>query len=312
MTDPEVPLIGRVRPSRDSTSILKCATAIERQRLLVDRALSSPSPWRGTTRREVFGHSGRGEAERYALAYSVLTRRALASDWEPSVDELLFVSRLITGITRFRESGIRVGRFRTFPRSFDIPLLLSHCLDSYRLSGENRVTAAIRLHLRILSIHPFIDGNGRTSRMIATMCLVRGGHRSTLVTALEEILATRKYLTALAAHWSSMIDEDECVLRLLRLVRNRSAGVAAIRAREAKLIAICSGLGIPPASRLDAIQDAERGNCFDLRSQRLGDSMSQQGVPFWHEVLGEMSVENRLELSDELLRIATEENDVRG
>ena len=43
--------------------------------------------------------------------------------------------------------------------------------------------AAARLHLELLLIPPFPDGNGRVARLASSYVLMRGGYRSTLLTA---------------------------------------------------------------------------------------------------------------------------------
>jgi Fic family protein len=64
------------------------------------------------------------------------------------------------------------------------------CLSSHRLSP---LEAAVQVHYRLVSIHPFIDGNGRTARLLMNLLLLRAGFTPALI-AVED---RPKYLNAL-------------------------------------------------------------------------------------------------------------------
>ena len=42
--------------------------------------------------------------------------------------------------------------------------------------GEHPVLIAAYMHDELVRIHPFIDGNGRTSRLLMNLCLLRSGY----------------------------------------------------------------------------------------------------------------------------------------
>jgi Fic family protein len=51
------------------------------------------------------------------------------------------------------------------------------------------------LHLRLANIHPFVDGNGRTARLLMNLALLQGGY---IITIIPPVLR-REYLDTLKA-----------------------------------------------------------------------------------------------------------------
>jgi CheY-like chemotaxis protein len=72
------------------------------------------------------------------------------------------------------------------PPACDVPELLDKIIAEAALPSEPLAVVAARLHLRLVRVHPFRDGNGRTARLASTLLLVRGGVRSTLLMAVEQ------------------------------------------------------------------------------------------------------------------------------
>lgn len=111
-------------------------------------------------------------------------------------------------------------------------------------STEPIAIVATRLHLNLLTVHPFRDGNGCTARLVATLWLVRGGFRSTLFTAVEEHFhpIPERYLEILDCFRYGEISEDNCVGHLLYAMVANSMYAAWFRAREPRLRAHCATL----------------------------------------------------------------------
>lgn len=70
-----------------------------------------------------------------------------------------------------------MGAEHTPPQPYLVPKLMEQLIIDYDgLFGEKHVIeAAAEFHLRFESIHPFIDGNGRTGRLILNLELMRNG-----------------------------------------------------------------------------------------------------------------------------------------
>lgn len=98
--------------------------------------------------------------------------------------------RLVEGV---RGDAAQPGQYRTIqnyvansktkeiiytpPAPFDVPVLMAELTDW--LQNERTippVLAAGIAQFQLVHIHPFVDGNGRTSRLLSTLCLYRSGY----------------------------------------------------------------------------------------------------------------------------------------
>ncbi|MGD0779547.1 MAG: Fic family protein [Dehalococcoidales bacterium] len=72
------------------------------------------------------------------------------------------------------DQGIRVYEP---PSHIDVPILMREF--SEWLMGNDQISPVIRAgigHLHLVAIHPFVDGNGRTARLLATLLLQKSGY----------------------------------------------------------------------------------------------------------------------------------------
>ena len=102
----------------------------------------------------------------------------------------------------FRDEEVEVGRHLP-PRHDSIAQFLQHFQKSYRLDrlhGDTRFIAAAASHHRLAWIHPFFDGNGRTTRLFshAYFSRIADGYR---LWSISRGLARRRsdYMGMLAA-----------------------------------------------------------------------------------------------------------------
>ena len=77
----------------------------------------------------------------------------------------------------YRRVSVRIlGAIHIPPNPIKIPALMRELIENYNLSGENPVKKAAQFHARFEAIHPFVDGNGRTGRLIANLELMKAGY----------------------------------------------------------------------------------------------------------------------------------------
>jgi Fic family protein len=101
-----------------------------------------------------------------------------------------------------RYANTDVGR-REFPRPADVPALM-HDFAVWLHAAPASPETAFAAHRRMVAIHPFDDGNGRSARLLMNLVLIRGGYPPAAVRP-EHRLA---YLSALQKKQAGRGDED--------------------------------------------------------------------------------------------------------
>jgi Fic-DOC domain mobile mystery protein B len=138
---------------------------------------------------------------------------ARAQDWALSRRRQLLTEKFIKDLHRrmFGDVWRWAGNFRTTERNigitfYQIPMALRDLLADAKAWIEHSAYAAdeiaIRFHHRLVQIHPFPNGNGRHSRLMADLLIMRlGGERFTWGSAnLQDASEVRKrYIAALKA-----------------------------------------------------------------------------------------------------------------
>jgi Fic family protein len=91
-----------------------------------------------------------------------------------------------------------VGSKHTPPQPYLIAPQMEQLITTYQLMKENKehpVVIAAFLHDELVKIHPFIDGNGRTSRLLMNLYLLSNGYTITILKGDNE--AKQAYYKAL-------------------------------------------------------------------------------------------------------------------
>jgi len=85
---------------------------------------------------------------------------------------------------RYRETQVRIaGAAFIPPESWLVPNLMTEWSE-WLLAEEkhnNPIELAALAHHRLVAIHPFIDGNGRTARLVMNLILMRAGYPPTVI-----------------------------------------------------------------------------------------------------------------------------------
>lgn len=101
---------------------------------------------------------------------------------------------------KFRSVPVRISGSAHLPPQ---PYLLDKMVEDYFLHYDRQkkilhpVILAAEMHERLVSIHPFIDGNGRTSRLVMNLILLRNG--LTIANLKGDINSRMNYYRALEA-----------------------------------------------------------------------------------------------------------------
>lgn len=76
----------------------------------------------------------------------------------------------------YRHIPVRIAGAKTMPvQPYLIAPKMERLIETYHTGQEHIIFRLARLHLEFESIHPFIDGNGRTGRLLVNLELMKAG-----------------------------------------------------------------------------------------------------------------------------------------
>jgi Fic family protein len=133
----------------------------------------------------------------YRDAMSFVLRRAdTAFRWDPELliglHDRILAGDWAAGAGRFRTGGAYVVDNRTEqivfqpPPAEEVPRLIDTVCATMEKGLEHPAIAAAWIHVAVAAVHPFKDGNGRVSRVLASLAMYRGGFKLPEFTSLEE------------------------------------------------------------------------------------------------------------------------------
>jgi Fic family protein len=112
----------------------------------------------------------------YTLMLDLAQKRS-----EIQLDTVLTLHRAVVGDTNYagqlREQPVYIrGSLHVPPNYAKVPRLVDEMLGRLAAARDSHaLVAASRLHFDLLTIHPFVDGNGRTARLLENLYLIREG-----------------------------------------------------------------------------------------------------------------------------------------
>ena len=177
-------------------------TEIETKVLLEDGLTVGGKPLRDTL--EAVGHSNA-----YDYMFGLLGKRCI------TVKDILTLHRLFYGLIDAQNAGkwrdvniIVTGSDYGFPAPAELDGLMAG-LGRW-MEGERERTHPVRyaamLHLKFVTIHPFIDGNGRVARLLMNAALIHDGY---MLAVVPPILRT-DYLACIRKYQQSDDDSSFC------------------------------------------------------------------------------------------------------
>lgn len=158
------------------------------------------------------------EAVGHGTAYDFMLELARQPDMDITEDTIKKLHRLFYQ----KVDADHAGSYRTIqvyisgteyipPSPDDVPLLMKELVNKLNSSraAVHPIELAAMAHKRLVDIHPFVDGNGRTARLLMNLILVNAGYG---VVSIPPVLRN-DYINALSA--SRRIDDMEPFSKLI-------------------------------------------------------------------------------------------------
>ena len=197
----------------------------------------------------------------------------------------------------YRVAGdeVQVGIF-TGPSPLVVPTLMNELMDWLRRPGREPVLIrSALLHLNIIAVHPFNDGNGRIARILASMILMQDGIRAPELISVEAYLRRNRdeYVDALRTTLGMSYDPDNHPVTDWLDYYTR-VSLDRLQARDRILDALPTDIGILHAALADAGHPLDWAPALlasrvgRLRTAQLAD-LTNRSAPAARAELGRMS-----------------------
>lgn len=129
------------------------------------------------------------EAINHAQALDFIQSLVSKARHELGEGEILDIHRLIlqsidtTNAGRYRRVSVRIaGSTVILPNWAKVPDLMSAFYDwLHSVKDQHPILIAADAHYKFVSIHPFIDGNGRSARLLMNLLLLQSGYPPALI-----------------------------------------------------------------------------------------------------------------------------------
>ncbi len=156
-----------------------------------------------------------GHAEAYDFLYTLVNNNTVQEKDIQQLHQLFYYRIDEQHAGKYRSSkAIITGSKYPLPKPGDLPSLMKELIPSIdRFRRENHpVKAAALAHKEFVFIHPFIDGNGRTARLLMNLILLQQGYTIVIIPPITR----REYIDSLEqAH----INDQDFIYFIARMVR---------------------------------------------------------------------------------------------
>ena len=167
------------------------------------------------------------EAVNHARAFELIMARA--KDKQPiDVNDVLHIHKcILSGIDDpnagfYRNVPVRISGSRTvLPNPLKVPDLMEGFNHWLTTTDEEVVYRAVNAHYRLVTIHPFKDGNGRTARLLMNLILVQAGLTPTIIRKIDR----KRYLDALEKYQTTGNGESYYSFMLSALNRSLKTAI---------------------------------------------------------------------------------------
>lgn len=142
----------------------------------------------GKTLKEHLEATGHAQAFDYVLELAKQKRSQITLNDILNIHCLIFsqIDKLNAGT--YRKILVKIsGLNLTLPEPLKVPELMDQFISWLHTSDDHPVIIASKAHLDLVTIHPFVDGNGRTSRLLMNLLLIQAGYPPAIILPEERI-----------------------------------------------------------------------------------------------------------------------------
>ncbi|MDI6770004.1 MAG: Fic family protein [Anaerolineales bacterium] len=176
------------------------------------------------------------EAVNHAAALAIVISLAQNKEMAISEADILDIQRLIlskiedANAGRYRSVAVRIaGAAVVLPNPVKVPQLMAEFVHWLQTAQGHPAEVAAQAHYRLVSIHPFVDGNGRTARLLMNLILVREGYPPAIIRKEDR----RKYINALEKAQTGGSRDDFTALIYEAVGRSLDIYLEALEPKEA-------------------------------------------------------------------------------
>lgn len=117
----------------------------------------------------------------------------------------------------YRSVRVRISGSQTIlPNPLKVPDLMKDFSEWLAKKDDDMLMKAIEAHYRLVTIHPFVDGNGRTARLLLNSMLLENGYVPIIIRTIDR----RRYLSALETYQTK--ENSEPYYKFMLSAMNRS------------------------------------------------------------------------------------------
>jgi len=128
------------------------------------------------------------EATNHAEALDYLKNLVNKKHTEISENDILDIHKLVLqkidqdNAGRYRTVPVRIaGSEVIMPNPLKVPDLMHELISWLKSTAGHPATLAADAHYKLVSIHPFVDGNGRTARLLMNLILMQFGYPPAII-----------------------------------------------------------------------------------------------------------------------------------
>lgn len=162
------------------------------------------------------------EAINHAKAFEFI-RISAKNNIKIDEDYILQIHKIIlsgiddTNAGFYRSVRVRISGSQTIlPNPLKVPDLMKEFSEWLVKKDDDMLMKAIEAHYRLVTIHPFVDGNGRTARLLLNSMLLENGYMPIIIRTIDR----RRYLSALETYQTK--ENSEPYYKFMLSAMNRS------------------------------------------------------------------------------------------